>query len=172
MLLQPRDSAIRSGDRALNSAARANLIRGIRTAKAEYKRRIEEHAQQGVQTITNYKGCAVTPRDSDAGLAEDLTQNKLQPGLKREVQKEIMEQIQALSSKFMREERTQFSTREVLPNPNTQRTDYNTAASPTLMARQWSSDTVTAVYQWDVQGRPICRSCGAAGHVQCQCAYR
>ncbi|CAG5958704.1 unnamed protein product [Menidia menidia] len=66
MLLRARDSAFRSGNRALYSAARANLKRGIRTAKGEYKRRIEEHLNnprqvwQGIQTITNYKGCAVT----------------------------------------------------------------------------------------------------------------
>ncbi|KAI7801365.1 putative RNA-directed DNA polymerase from mobile element jockey-like [Triplophysa rosa] len=78
MLLRARDSAFRSGDRALYSVARADLRRGIRTAKAEYKRRIEEHLNnlrqvgQGIQTITNYRGRAVTPGDSDAGLAEEL----------------------------------------------------------------------------------------------------
>ncbi|CAG5896353.1 unnamed protein product [Menidia menidia] len=78
MLLRARDSAFRSGDRALYSAARANLKRGIRTAKGEYKRRIEEHLNnprqvwRGIQTITNYKGCAVTPGNLDAGLAEEL----------------------------------------------------------------------------------------------------
>ncbi|CAG6018054.1 unnamed protein product [Menidia menidia] len=61
MLLRARDSAFRSGDRALYSAARANLKGGVRTAKGEYKRRIEEHLNnprqvwRGIQTITNYK---------------------------------------------------------------------------------------------------------------------
>ncbi|KAI7801774.1 putative RNA-directed DNA polymerase from mobile element jockey-like, partial [Triplophysa rosa] len=78
MLLRASDSAFRSGDRALYSVNRADLRRGIRTAKAEYKRRIEEHLNnprqvwQGIQTITNYRGHAVTPGDSDTGLAEEL----------------------------------------------------------------------------------------------------
>ena len=41
-LLKERDSAFRSKDRALYSAARANLRRGIREAKAEHKDKIED----------------------------------------------------------------------------------------------------------------------------------
>ncbi|CAG5865911.1 unnamed protein product [Menidia menidia] len=66
MLLRARNSAF--------STARANLKRGIRTATVEYKRRIEEHLNnprqvwRGIQTITNYKRCAVTPGNLDEGL--------------------------------------------------------------------------------------------------------
>nr|XP_057925471.1 uncharacterized protein LOC131127531 isoform X2 [Doryrhamphus excisus]XP_057925472.1 uncharacterized protein LOC131127531 isoform X2 [Doryrhamphus excisus]XP_057925473.1 uncharacterized protein LOC131127531 isoform X2 [Doryrhamphus excisus] len=42
-LPKARDSAFRSGDRALYSTARADLRRGIKTAKADYNRRIESH---------------------------------------------------------------------------------------------------------------------------------
>ncbi|KAJ8358140.1 hypothetical protein AAFF_G00030120 [Aldrovandia affinis] len=42
-LLKDRNTAFRSGDRALYSAARANLKRGIRDAKAAYKRKTEDH---------------------------------------------------------------------------------------------------------------------------------
>ena len=56
-------TAFRSGDGVLYSAARANLKRGIREAKAAYRRRIEDCLQsndsrqvwQGVQHITNYR---------------------------------------------------------------------------------------------------------------------
>ena len=43
MLLKARDSAFRSGGRALYSAARADLRRGITKAKTDYKKRIEDH---------------------------------------------------------------------------------------------------------------------------------
>lgn len=43
MLLWARDSAFRSGDRELYSAARADLKRGVREAKAAHKRKIESH---------------------------------------------------------------------------------------------------------------------------------
>ncbi len=79
-LLRARDMAFKSGERALYSAARGNLKRGIKTAKLAYKRRIEGHftgnntrrVWQGVQHITNFKGSATTGSNSSASLAEEL----------------------------------------------------------------------------------------------------
>ena len=77
-LLRARDVAFRSGDRELYSTARANLRRGIKAAKADYKRKIEgqlnnpRQVWQSIQSLTNYRGCAVTPGDLDAALAEEL----------------------------------------------------------------------------------------------------
>ncbi|KAJ8412065.1 hypothetical protein AAFF_G00143320 [Aldrovandia affinis] len=42
-LVKERNSAFRAGDRAHYSTARANLKRGIREAKADYRRKIEDH---------------------------------------------------------------------------------------------------------------------------------
>ena len=42
-LLKDRKIAFRSGDRPLYSAAQANLRRGIREAKSDYRRRTEDH---------------------------------------------------------------------------------------------------------------------------------
>lgn len=42
-LLKVRNTAFRSGDRALYSTAGMNLRRGIRKAKSDYRRRIEDH---------------------------------------------------------------------------------------------------------------------------------
>ncbi|XP_061433262.1 uncharacterized protein LOC133358830 [Lethenteron reissneri] len=78
-LLKERNIAFNSGDKALYSTARANLKRGIRKAKADYRRRIEERLDshdsrqvwQGVQHLTNYRanrGAA----DGDNALAEEL----------------------------------------------------------------------------------------------------
>ena len=78
-LLKERNTAFRSGDGALFSAARSSLKRGIRRAKSDYRRRIEDHLDsnntrqvwQGIQNITNYKtnpGAA----EGDVSLAEEL----------------------------------------------------------------------------------------------------
>lgn len=43
MVLKERNTAFRSGDEAVYSTACANLKRGIKEAKSDYKRKIEEH---------------------------------------------------------------------------------------------------------------------------------
>ena len=79
-LLKARNTAFRSGDKELYSAARANLKRGIREAKAEHKERIESHLSnnnprqvwQGIQQITNFRGQTISGGDSSIALAEEL----------------------------------------------------------------------------------------------------
>ena len=78
-LLKERDRAFKAGDQNLYSAARANLKRGIRVAKAEYKIKIEDHLQsnnsrevwQGVQHLTNFKPSGPSA-EGDASTAEEL----------------------------------------------------------------------------------------------------
>ncbi|KAK3506578.1 hypothetical protein QTP70_009898 [Hemibagrus guttatus] len=78
-LLRERNTTFRSGNRAHYSKARANLKRGIREAKLDYRRRIENHLDsnnsrqvwQGVQHLINFRtnpGAA----EGDATLAEKL----------------------------------------------------------------------------------------------------
>lgn len=72
-LLRARDSAFRSGDGAIYSAARANLKRGIQAAKADYRKKIEDCLQsndsrqvwQGVQHLTSY-----CPRRTSADVSD------------------------------------------------------------------------------------------------------
>ncbi|KAI7804208.1 putative RNA-directed DNA polymerase from mobile element jockey-like [Triplophysa rosa] len=79
-LLRERDITFRSGDRALYSAARADLKRGIRDAKAAQRRRIEDCFQsnnprqvwKGVQHMTNYRPSNHSAMDGDTSLAEEL----------------------------------------------------------------------------------------------------
>lgn len=62
------------------SAARADLRRGIREAKLDYKRKIENHLSnnnsrqvwQGIQQLTNYRGTDITSEETRASLAEEL----------------------------------------------------------------------------------------------------
>ncbi len=78
-LLKERNTALRCGDRALYGVARANLKRGIREAKLDYRRRIEDHLDsntsrqvwQGVQHLTNYRTNLGTA-EGNASLAEEL----------------------------------------------------------------------------------------------------
>ena len=79
-LLKVRNAAFRSGDREQYSAARADLRRGIKKAKADYRRRIEDHLSennprqvwQGIQQLTNYSGRNTTTVNSSISLAEKL----------------------------------------------------------------------------------------------------
>ncbi len=78
-LLRERDTAFRSGDRALNSAASVDLKRGIREAKAAQRTRIEDCFQsnnprqvwQGVQHMTNYRPSNLSATDGDTSLVEE-----------------------------------------------------------------------------------------------------
>ncbi|KAK3507142.1 hypothetical protein QTP70_008626 [Hemibagrus guttatus] len=78
-LLRERNTAFRSGNRAHYSTAQANLKRGIREAKLDYKRRIENHLDsnnsrqvwQGVQHLINFRTNPGAAED-DATLAEKL----------------------------------------------------------------------------------------------------
>lgn len=79
-LLKCRNTAFRSGDRAAYRAARADLKRGIREAKAAYKRKVEDHFTdnnprrmwQGINHITNYRSSNQTTALTAASLAENL----------------------------------------------------------------------------------------------------
>ncbi|TKS65504.1 RNA-directed DNA polymerase from mobile element jockey [Collichthys lucidus] len=78
-LPRERNTAFRSGNRDLYSTARANLKRGIKEAKADYRRRIENHLDsnnsrqvwRGVQQLTNYKTNRGAAK-GDLALAEEL----------------------------------------------------------------------------------------------------
>lgn len=79
-LLQERNSAFRSGDEGMYSAARSSLKRGIRQAKAAYRQKIEDCFQshnsrqvwQGIQHITNHRPSTKSTDSVDTSLAEEL----------------------------------------------------------------------------------------------------
>lgn len=78
-LLKERNTAFRSEDRALYNTARSNLRRGIRKAKSDHRRRMEEHLDsnnsrqvwQGVQHLTNFRS-TIRAVEGDPSLAEEL----------------------------------------------------------------------------------------------------
>ncbi|XP_060768086.1 uncharacterized protein LOC132875344 [Neoarius graeffei] len=80
-LIRARDSAFHSGDQEAYSAARANLKRGINTAKHHHRRRIEarfdtttnpRQVWEGIRAITDYKRKTPPPSADSPTLAEDL----------------------------------------------------------------------------------------------------
>lgn len=74
LLIRARDAALRTGDRA---PYRANLKRGIRSAKDMHRKKIERQpgdrwqVWQGIQNITNYRGTDLTTINADASLAKE-----------------------------------------------------------------------------------------------------
>src|SRR4029434_10161432 len=79
-LLKARDAAYRSGDAPAYSVARAALRRGIKSAKAKHRQRVEQlfhtHANprqvwEGIIAISDYKGTASSPPSSCATLSEE-----------------------------------------------------------------------------------------------------
>ncbi|KAK7929457.1 hypothetical protein WMY93_005852 [Mugilogobius chulae] len=80
-LIRARDTAFHSGDQEAYSAARADLRRGINTAKRHYRRRIEARFEtttnprqvwEGIRAITDYKRRSPPSSADSPTLAEDL----------------------------------------------------------------------------------------------------
>ena len=79
-LLKERNGAFKAGDRVLYSTAGANLKSGIRNAKEDFRRRIDDHldsnnsrqAWMAVQHHTNYKPNIRAAELRAAALAEEL----------------------------------------------------------------------------------------------------
>ncbi|XP_032076272.1 radial spoke head 1 homolog [Thamnophis elegans] len=79
-LLRDRTKAFRSCDGTRYSVARASLKKGIRKAKTDYKRKIEDNfynnnmrqVWRGIQQITNHQLTNVITSEGDASLAEEL----------------------------------------------------------------------------------------------------
>ncbi|XP_076836629.1 uncharacterized protein LOC143482213 [Brachyhypopomus gauderio] len=78
--LKARNIAFRSGDAQAYSIARAELKRGIKKAKQQYKEKVEEHFSnsdprrmwQGLQTITDYRTINTSPPSSDVPFLDEL----------------------------------------------------------------------------------------------------
>lgn len=78
-LLKKRNTDFKSGNKALYSVTRTNRKRGIRRAKREYRKKIEDHLDsnntrkvcQGVQHLTNYR-TSYNAAEGDVSIAEEL----------------------------------------------------------------------------------------------------
>lgn len=135
---------------------------------------LEQELQDGDDAILSQRVAVPASQNTTTMNMEQLKgqiQAELQQGLMGEMKKEIMEQMKALSANLLEEMKKQFSTREMASGPAAPPTGHHTATSRTPLTRRRQAGVMTSVYQWDAQGRPICRSCGAAGHVQRRCPH-
>lgn len=142
-------------------------------ATCKEARALEQELHDEEAAILSQRVTVPAPRfTADMEKLKGQVQAELQEGLMGEMRKEIMEQMKALSANLMEKVRMQLSTREVLLAPNTPRPmDHHAASARAPQVRQRRAGTTAPVYQWDIQGRPICRKCGAVGHVQRQCPH-
>ncbi len=131
-------------------------------------RALEQELQDGEDPILSQRVAATGAHNTTVNIEplKDQIRAELQQGLMGEMRKEIMEQMKALSADLKEEMRTQLLTRTA---PSAPSTDHNAAVPQTPRARRQLTGTKAPVFQWDAQGRPICRSCGVAGHVQRRC---
>ena len=108
---------------------------------------------------------ATSHRQSTTGLDLDQLRSELKDGLIGELKKEMMDQMRVLSEELMKEVRAQWSTRE---GSQTFRIPVDHSRTPARGPRAQLRPAGPA-YQYDPQGRPICRRCGVAGHIQRRC---
>ena len=105
------------------------------------------------------------------GVPETQSQlglQQLKDSLRAELKQEIHDQVTLLGKTIVEEIRGQFSNPQ--PDPTSQW--GRPAAAPPSNRRRRPDTQEPRDYQWDDQGRPICRDCGEAGHVQRYCPRR
>lgn len=134
-------------------------------------RALEQELQDGEETILSQRVAAPVSRNATTVDIEHL-KAELQQGLMGEMRKEIMGQMKALSANIVEEVRTQLSSGSVTSTTTTRPMDGHSAAMRAPQVRQRQAGNTGSAFQWDAQGRPICRRCGAAGHVQRRCPRR
>lgn len=133
-------------------------------------RALEVELQEGEDLALSQRVTAPTPRNDAANLEQ--LKSQLRAELQQGLMGEVKEQIKSLSTCLMEEIKTQLATatRELRPAPGSRPLGSSTASTsaPPVRPRKATAPT----YQWDAEGRPICRRCGEAGHVQRRCPHR
>lgn len=143
-------------NRQLRRQNRMTFKEACREARAlaqEFQEEEEEVLSNRVQ-YTPHRPTAPNPEQLKTQIKAELKEELL-----GEIKTEIKEQLKSLSSELVSEIRAQFSTH----NPP--------ALTPPTYARPRSHSTNNP-YQWDAEGRPICVSCGVAGHLQRRCPQK
>ena len=110
------------------------------------------------------------PQPSVPETQSQLSLQQLKDSLRAELKQEIHDQVTLLGKTIVDEIRGQFSNSQPDPVPTTQ---WGRPAAASQSNRRRRPDAQEPRdFQWDDQGRPICRDCGEAGHVQRYCPRR
>lgn len=138
------------------------------SAVCKEARALEHELQEGEDSILSQRITAPTPRDFIADL--EALKGQIRTELQQGLMGEMKEQMKTLSASLMEEVKAHLASREMPPVSHVQPVEDRVAPAPSARIRQ--QPAVTSSYQWDAQGRPICRNCGEAGHVQRRCPRR
>lgn len=129
----------------------------FRTACKE-ARALEKELQDEDDTFVSNRIAAYAAPKPSVGNPDKLKEqihSELKEELLGEMKREIREQLKSISSAIVEDIRTQLQ----VPTP-----------SPPPQSRRPRPETPS--FQWDERGRPICKSCGGAGHIQRYCPQR
>lgn len=138
------------------------------SAVCKEARALEHELQEGDDVALSQRVSAPAHKDSTTDLETLRTQ--IRADLQQGLMGEMKEQLKALSASLMEEVKAHLSSRELPTVPQVPSIDHH--AVPVSAAPMRSRQTTAPLYQWDPQGRPICRNCGEAGHVQRRCPRR
>lgn len=117
---------------------------------------------------------AASPGNTPRSEMPDLSQLKSE--LQAELRKEVAEQLKGLSTSIVEELRKQISPtppmacQSTVPHLTTAPPQPSTG--PVVRSRLQQTPPGSGSFQWDAQGRPICRDCGGVGHIQRYCPTR
>nr|XP_055048922.1 uncharacterized protein LOC129434089 [Misgurnus anguillicaudatus] len=102
--------------------------------------------------------------------------SQLKSELQAELRKEVAEQLKGLSASIVEELRRQISpTPPMTSQPTVPSLSANMPqlpVGPTVRSRPQQIPPGRGSFQWDTEGRPICRDCGGVGHIQRHCPKR
>ncbi|XP_041967792.1 uncharacterized protein LOC121724918 [Alosa sapidissima] len=127
---------------------------------------LEKELQQEEAHVCRTQMAQLAP----TATATDPTWQQWKDSLKSELQQELKEQVSALSKNLLEEFKKlhlQDSQGEVI-----QRIRDAPATASSSRPRHTRPAGEPRSFQWDAQGRPICRDCGESGHVQRFCPRR
>ncbi|CAL9702687.1 unnamed protein product [Knipowitschia caucasica] len=135
----------------------------------------EDILAQRVRTHTHNTTPNLNPNDLKGQLHAELKEE-----LMGEIKKEILDHLRALSTNLVEEVKAQLRS-PTLPHvendtPPGQHDRWDTQKRPTrpqdIRTPARVRQPVRSAYQWDDQGRPICRHCGTPGHFQRTCPHK
>lgn len=131
----------------------------------------EERATVGEVATCQAHAAAVAPAPKTELLSQSSLQ-QLKDSLRAELREELHEQVVLLRKTIAEELRSQLQAPERDSEPAQRSARPPTGPLAGVPTYRRPDRQEARGYQWDDQGRPICRSCGEAGHVQRYCPRR